>query len=70
MRSEIEKQGARVDLGRRIQFMRRLLDAEQQKEQAAHVMRQDIPEDSATKQEHGQKDLNCGEEQVKGRQTS
>ena len=38
MRSEIEKQGARVDLGRQIQFMCRLLDAEQQKEQAAHVM--------------------------------
>jgi len=70
MRSEIEKQGARVDLGRQIQFMRRLLDAEQQKEQAAHVMRQDIPEDSGTKQEHGQKDLTCGEEQVKVRQTS
>jgi len=70
MRSEIEKQGARVDLGRQIQFMRRLLDAEQQKEQAAHVMRQDIPEDSGTKQEHGQKDLNCGEEIVKVRQTS
>jgi len=62
MRSEIEKQEARVDLGRQIQFMRRLLDAEQQKEQAAHVMQQDIPEDSGTKQEHRQKDLNCGEE--------
>jgi len=70
MRSEIEKQGARVDLGRQIQFMRMLLDAEQQKEQAAHVMRQDIPEDSGTRQEHRQKDLNCGEEQTKGRQTS
>jgi len=70
MRSEIEKQGARVDLGRQIQFMRRLLDAEQQKEQAAHVMRQDIPENTGTKQEHGQKDLNCGGEQVKARQTS
>jgi len=33
--------------------MRRLLDAEQQKEQPAHVMRQDIPEDSGHKQEHG-----------------
>jgi len=49
MRSEIEKQGARVDLGRQTQFMRRLLDAEQQKEQPAHVMRQDIPEDSGHK---------------------
>jgi len=38
MRSEIEKQGVRVELGRQIQFMRRLLDTEQQKEQAAHVM--------------------------------
>ena len=70
MRSEIEKQGARVDLGRQIQFMHRLLNAEQQKEQPAHVMRQDIPEDSGHKQQHGQKDLNCGEEQTKGRQTS
>jgi len=66
----MEKQGAKVDLGRQIQFMRMLLDAEQQKEQAAHVMRQDVPEDSGTKQEHGQKDLNCEEEQVEGRQTS
>jgi len=50
--------------------MRRLLDAEQQKEQPAHVMRQDIPEDSGHKQEHGQKDLTWGEEEVKARQTS
>jgi len=32
MRNEIKKERARVDLGRQIQFMRRLLDAEQQKE--------------------------------------
>jgi len=50
--------------------MRRLLDAEQRKEQPAHMMRQDIPEDSGHKQEHGQEDLNWGEEEVKSRQTS
>jgi len=52
MRSEIEKQAARVDLGRQIQFMRRLLDTERQKEQAAQVKRQDMTEDTGTKQEH------------------
>jgi len=70
MRSEMEKRGARVDLGRQMQFMRRLLDAEQQKEQPARVMRQEIPEDSGHKQEHGQKDLNWGKEDVKARQAS
>ena len=53
MRSEMEKRGARVDLGRQMQFMRRMLDAEQQKEQPAQVMRQEIPEDSGHKQEQG-----------------
>jgi len=38
MRSKIEKHGARVDLGRQIQFMRRLLKTERQKEQAAQLM--------------------------------
>ena len=38
MRSEIEKQGARVDLGRQIQFMRRLLVTERQQEQVTQVM--------------------------------
>ena len=33
-------------------------------------MRQDKPEDSGHKQEHGQKDLNWGKEEVKARQTS
>jgi len=33
-------------------------------------MRLDIPENSGHKQEHGQKDLNWGEEEVKARQTS
>ena len=70
MRSEMEKRGARVDLGRQMQFMRRLLDAEQQKEQPARVMRQEIPEDSGHKHEHGQKDLNWGKEDVKARQAS
>jgi len=68
MRSKIEKHGARVDLGRQIRFMRSLLNTERQKEQAAQLMRQRIPEDTGTKQE--QKDLNCGGEQVTARQTS
>ena len=33
-------------------------------------MRQGIPEDTGTKQEHRQKGLNCGGEQVTARQTS
>jgi len=70
MRSKMEKGGARVDLGRQMQFMRRMLDAEQQKEQPAQVMRQEIPEDSGHKQEQGQKDINWGKEDVKARQAS
>ena len=69
MRSEIEKHRARVDLGRQIQFMRRLLNTERQKEQAAQSMRQSIPEDTGTKQEQ-QKDLKCGGQQATARQMS
>jgi len=60
MRSELEKQGARVDLRKQIQFMRRLLDTKRQTEQAAPVMRQGKPEDTGIKPEHRQKDLKCG----------
>jgi len=70
MRSEIGKQGARVDLRKQIQFMRRMLDTKRQTEQAAPAMRQGKPEDTGIKPEHRQKNLKCGGEQVTARQTS
>ena len=50
--------------------MRRFLNTEQQKEQVTQLMGQGIPEDTGTKQEYRQKDLNCGGEQVTARQMS
>jgi len=55
MRSEMEKRGAKVDLGRQMQFMRRLLDAEQQKEQPAQVMRQESQRIQATSRSTGRR---------------
>ena len=58
MRSNIERQGARVNLGRQIQVMRRVLGTERRKEQVQQVMRQGMPEENGIMQQQRQKDLN------------
>jgi len=57
MRSNIERQGARVNLGRQIQVMRRVLGTERRKEQVQRVMRQGMPEENGIMQQQRQKDL-------------
>jgi len=58
MCSNIERQGARVNLGRQIQVMRRVLGTERRKEQVQQVMRQGMPEENGIMQQQRQKDLN------------
>ena len=55
MRSNIERQGARVNLGRQIQVMRRVLGTERRKEQVQQVMRQGMPEENGIMQQQRQR---------------
>jgi len=70
MRSEIEKQGTRVNLGRHIQFMRRLLDAERHKAQDAQELRQGNSAETESMQQQKREDINDATDQGTAHQVS